>query len=349
MSTEELASQKDRVRIVDVRRLGVAMLCGLVMAIGAAGCAAAENMAALRPVRDYPLPGKATRWDYMSLDASRSRLFIAHLGDSAVVVMDTRTMALLAAIGDIGQVHGVLAIPELGRVYATATQTNEVVAIDAQSLKIVARIPTGAHPDGLAYAPGVHKVYVSDEEGRAETVVDVRSNRRVATIPLGGSVGNTQYDPASGHIFVNVQGTGELVEIDPITDKVVRRVPVPGADGNHGLLIESRLRLAFIACEGNDELLVMDLRTKKVVSRFRVGSQPDVLAYDAGLGWLYVASESGVIDRFKVSAQGTSRAGEAKIGANAHTLAVDPFTHDVYVPLKQAGKPPVLRVMRPVP
>ncbi|MGN6389845.1 MAG: YncE family protein [Burkholderiaceae bacterium] len=330
-------------------RLGLAAIaaCGSILSFSGVASAAAESAPALRLVRDYPLPGKATRWDYMSLDASRSLLFIAHLGDSAVVAVDTKTKAVLATIGNIGRVHGVVAIPELGRAYATATRTNEVVAIDAQSLKTVARTPTGAYPDGLAYAPNARKVYVSDEEGGTETVVDVGANRRVATIPLGGSVGNTQYDPVSGHIFVNVQGTAELVEIDPGTDKVIERIPVPGADGNHGLLIEPTLRLAFIACEGNDRLLVMDLRTKKVVAGFRVDGQPDVLAYDAGLGWLYVASESGLIHRFKVSGQGVSRAGDAKIGANAHTLAVDPATHEVYLPLKPAGKAPVLRVMRP--
>jgi DNA-binding beta-propeller fold protein YncE len=90
----------------------------------------------------------------------------------------------------------------------------------------------------------------------------------------------------------------------------------------------------------------MDLRTKKMVAEFPVTGKPDVLAYDAGLGLLYVASESGTVYLFKVS-QGVTKVGEEKIGANAHTVAVDPATHEVYLPLKEAGKPPVLRVMRP--
>jgi YVTN family beta-propeller protein len=311
-------------------------------------CAAAKpNTSVLRLVKDYPLPGKATRWDYMSLDASRSRLFIAHLGDSAVVVVDTKTKAVVGTVDHIGEVHGVVAIPELGRVYATATKTNEVVAIDATTLKITTRVPTGTHPDGLAYAPEVHKLHVSDEYGKTETVVDVQSNKRVATIPLGGNVGNTQYDPVSKHIFVNVQGTAELVEIDPVVDQIVQRIPVPSANGNHGLLVEPTLRLAFIACEANDKLLVMDLHAKKVVSEFQVAGKPDVLAYDAGVGLLYVASESGTVYQFKVSSQGVTEVGEEAVGANAHTVAVDPATHELYLPLKDAGKAPVLRVMRP--
>lgn len=303
----------------------------------------------LRQIRDYPLPGRATRWDYMSLDTSNSRLFMAHLGDSTVVVVNTKDKAVVGSIPGISAVHGVLAIPELGRAYASATGRNEVIAIDSASLKVTARIPAGKYPDGLAYAPGVHKLYVSDEEGRTETVIDVQSNKRVATIPLGGSVGNTQYDPASGHIFVNVQTTGELVEIDPTRDAVMQRIRLHGAAGNHGLLIEPALRLAFIACEGNGKLLVMDLRSRKVISAFDVGGDPDVLAYDQQLGMLYVASESGVVYQFKAGAEGVTKVGTVVIGANAHTIAVDPATHEVFLPLKEAGKPPILRVMRPAP
>jgi YVTN family beta-propeller protein len=328
------------------------LLVGLLFSGGATAGASNNgtgkpNGLVLHRVADYPLPGRATRWDYMSLDPLRSRLFIAHLGDSAVVVFDTDAKAVIGTIADVGEVHGTLAVPDLGRVYATATKTNEVVAIDAVSLQVLARIPTGRHPDGLAYDPGVHKLYVSDEYGKTETVIDTQTNKRVAAIPLGGEVGNTQYDPVSKHIFVNVQGTGELVEIDPGTDAILKRMPVPGADGNHGLLIEPNLRLAFIANEGNDRLLVMDLHSAQRVGNFAVGQGPDVLAYDPALGILYVASESGVVSAFKVSQQGVSKMGEIVAGANAHAVAVEPATHKIYLPLKEANKPPVLRVMQP--
>jgi len=313
----------------------------------AASSKRAPDSLAMNQVADYPLPGRATRWDYMSFDPLRSRLFIAHLGDSAVVVFDTDAKKVMGTIPDIGEVHGTLVVPNEGVAYATATKTDEVVAIDASTLKVLTRIPTGKHPDGLAYAPEAHKLYVSDEFGKTETVVDTRTNKRVATIRLGGEVGNTQYDPGSKHIFVNVQGTGELVEIDPASDAIVARIPIPEVNGNHGLLIEPNFRLAFIANEGNDRLLVMDLNTKKLVGNFTVGKGPDVLAYDVALGIVYVASESGIVSEIRVTREGVSKLGEDVVGANAHTVAIEPAAHKVYFPLKENGKPPVLRVMQP--
>jgi YVTN family beta-propeller protein len=301
----------------------------------------------LKVVADIPLGGNPTRLDYASLDTSRHLLFIAHLGDSAVIVFDTQSKRVVARIQGVSKVHGVLAVPELGRVYASATGTDEVVAIDEQTLKVIARMPGGVYPDGMAYVPELHKLYVSDEHGSTDTVIDVNTNARGATIPLGGDVGNTQYDPVSKHIFVNVQTRRQLLEIDPASDRVLARIELPGAEGNHGLLIESKQRRAFIACEGNDKLLVLDLESKKIIATFDVGKDPDVLAYDEALHTLYVAGEAGIVSIFKSESGQVSKIGESLLGPNAHVVAVDPTTHQSYFPLKDLGGKTVLRVMRP--
>ncbi|HEY9132726.1 MAG TPA: hypothetical protein VIM98_13285 [Dyella sp.] len=298
-------------------------------------------------VADAPLTGGATRWDYASLDPVAHRLYLAHLGDSVVTVFDTQTQKVVADVPNISHVHGVLFVPELGRVYASATGTNEVVAIDPATLKIVARMPAGTYPDGMAYAPEVHKLYVSDEHGDTDTVIDVRTHTRVATIPLGGEVGNTQYDPVSHHIFVNAQGRKQLAEIDPVTDKVVGQMDLPGAEGNHGLSIDSAARLAFIACEDNDKLIVVDLAKRSVLSTFAVAKKPDVLAFDRVLGWLYVAGESGEVSVFHVQGRSVSPMATDVLGADAHVVAVDEATHRAYFPLKSLEGKPALRITEP--
>lgn len=301
----------------------------------------------LTHVADVPLPGRSTRLDYESFDPVRHLLFIAHLGDSEVVVVDTQNSRVVARIGNIAEVHGVLVVPELSRVYASATGSNEVVAIDERTLKITARMPGGVYPDGMDYAPDTHKLYVSDETGGTETVIDTQSNRRINTIQLGGTVGNTHYDAASRHVFVNAQSQRQLVEIDPANDAVVARIDLPGAKGNHGLYIVPQFHLAFIACEDNARLLELDLLTRKVIQSFDVGDDPDVLAFDPGRGTLYVAGEAGIVSMFAVESSTVSKTGEGSIGSNAHVVGIDPSTHHVFFPLKNVDGRPVLRVMAP--
>ena len=301
----------------------------------------------LRTLRDVPLSGGTTRFDYQSFDPQSRRLYIAHLGDSSVTVFDVENEKLVGEVRNLSRVHGVRAVPELHRVYASATGSNELVVIDDSSLQIIARVPAGDYPDGIAYASKVNKIYVSDLHGKTDTVIDARTNQRVATIPLGGGAGNTQYDSVSEHIYVAVHGQNKLAEIDPMKDEVVGRYPLQGCNEPHGLVIDGERLLAFVACEENAKLAVFDLKTKTMTAIHDVGADPDVLAFDEGLNRLYVSAESGVITIFDEQDRTLAKIGEAFLASNAHSVAVDSRTHRVYFPLPNVGGKPVLRITLP--
>jgi DNA-binding beta-propeller fold protein YncE len=237
-------------------------------------------------------------------------------------------------------------VPAHSTVYASAAGNHEVAAIDEQTLKIVARIGGIRFPDGIAYAPAEHKVFVSDEAGGADVVIDARANKKVATIDLGGEAGNTHYDSVSHCILVAVQTRNQLVAIDPASDKIVARYDLPGSDHPHGFAIDEPGRLAFVTSEGNGKLQVVDLRTTKVASTHTVGDDPDVLAWDPDWRRLYVASESGVLSLFVADGAILHAVGEIK-APHAHTVAVDPRTHRVYLPLENIDGHPVLRIFTP--
>jgi hypothetical protein len=301
----------------------------------------------LRTIRDVPLSGGSTRFDYQSFDPNTGRLYIAHLGDDSMVVFDANKEVLVGEVKNLARVHGILAVPELHRIYASATGSNELAIIDDNTLEIVARAPAGDYPDGVAYASKASKIYVSDLHGKTDTVIDAKTNQRLTTISLGGGAGNTQYDSASEHIFATVHRQNELAEIDPSNDQIIGRYPLPGCSESHGLLIDSEHRLAFVACEGNAKLAVFDLEAKKMTAIQSVGADPDVLAFDKGLGRLYVSAESGIITVFDERGRKLEKMGEGFFAPNAHSVAVDSKTHRVYFPLQSVGGKPVLRVAVP--
>src|SRR5690349_6612450 len=301
----------------------------------------------LRVLADVPLNGGTTRFDYQSFDSNSGRLYIAHLGSDLMTVFDVNKQVVVGDVKDLKRVHGVLAVPELHRVYASATGTNELAVIDDQSLSIVARVPAGDYPDGIAYASKVNKIYVSDLHGKTDTVIDAKTNQRVTTIALGGGAGNSPYDSAGDRIFVTVDGREELAEIDPNSDQVVARYPLTGCKGSHGLLIDSEHRLAFAACEENSKLVVFDLQSRKTTATLTVGTDPDVLAFDSGLRRLYVSAESGIISVFEERDRGLAKIGEGFFAPNAHSVAVDSSTHRVYFPLQNLNGKPMLRIAIP--
>jgi hypothetical protein len=118
--------------------------------------AASENTkhVPLKKVADIPMPGPAARFDYQSLDSSQGRLYIAHMNADQLVVFDTKEREVVANLDGFSRVHGVWAVPELGRVYASVTGEHKVAAVDMKTLQTLARVGPINYPDSIAYAPG---------------------------------------------------------------------------------------------------------------------------------------------------------------------------------------------------
>lgn len=324
----------------------------LAVLLCALGCTTAAvpadhpESAPLKKVADVPLPGPAVRFDYQSLDLSRGRLYIAHMNADQLVVFDIRKRAVIANLDGFANIHGVCAVPELDRIYASVTGEHKVAVVDMQTLKIIAKTGPAKYPDGIAYAPGPKRVFVSDEHGDADVVIDATTNSFITSIPLGGGAGNTVYDPGSGRILVAVHEKNELVAIDPATAKITGRYPVTGIESPHGIALDVAGRLAFIAGEENSKLAVVDLANMRVLATYPVGKDPDVLAFDTGSKKLYVAAEFGNVTVFHED--GNTLVSEGTVSMpHAHTVSVDPGTHLVYFPLQDIDGHPVLRIMAP--
>jgi YVTN family beta-propeller protein len=302
-----------------------------------------------RSIVDVPLPGSASRFDYQSLDATSGRLFVAHMGADQVIVFDTRTQQVIKTVEGIQTPTGVLAVPELGRIFVAAAGSHDVAVIDAESLEVIAQIGHIGFPDGLDYAPAAKQVFVSDESGGGELVIDGTTDEVVTTIDIGGQAGNTHYDPGSGCILVAVQSVNQLAVIDPTTDRLVARYDIDAdCQSPHGFVIDAPQRRAFVTCEDNAILVIVDLETMAATATYPVGEGPDVLAFDPGWRRLYVASEAGVISVFDEQGTELNPVGECQ-ASHAHSVAVDPVTHQIYLPLENVDGKPVLRVLAPVP
>ena len=301
----------------------------------------------LETLIDIPMPGPAVRFDYQSLDAMNGRLYIAHMNADQLIVFDTQKRQVTANLDGFKRVHGVIAVPEIGRVFASATGDHQMATVDMKSLKIIAMAGPINYPDGLAYSPATKRVFVSDEHGGVDAVVDAQTNKLVTSIPLGGGAGNTLYDSGSGHILVAVHGANELVSIDPAAMKIVGRYKLQGVMNPHGIVLDQASRLAFIAGEENHSLAVFDLNAMKLLSVHEVGEDPDVLAFDPGLTRLYVSAESGTVTVFQESNRDLRQLGQFQM-PHAHTVTVDPKTHLVYFPLENVDGHPLLRIMQPV-
>lgn len=333
-----------------VRQLAIAvagvLLCGC--SSGASGGSPTGTLP-LRTVTDLVLPGDTSRFDYVSLDTTRHRLFISHLGASQIVVVNTDGPTVERTLDNVPSVHGVLVVPALNRMYAAATGSDQAVTYDATTLTEVNRAPTGKSPDGLAYDPDTNAVFLSNEAGTTVTEIDATTGQARREIDVGGEAGNVTYDPNTTRILVDVQTRNDLAVIDPTSGTVVERHPLAGCDHDHGLQLDLPHRRALVACDGNNRLLQVDLTTFAVTASFESGPEPDVLTLDTNLGRLYVLAESGVITVLDTSGATARVLARRSLADGAHSGTVDPDTHTLYVPIADLNGRPTLRTLTPTP
>jgi DNA-binding beta-propeller fold protein YncE len=320
-------------------------------------------------VGDYPLGASVDRTDYESVDPIARRLYIAKMGGGQLLVFDLERNRLVAQLDGFPKVTGVLVVSELHKVYASVPGSGvvqslvvglgmaglssghgAVVVRDTRTLKEFARLPGGVFPDGIAYDSKDRRVFVSDELGSAVSAIDADTDKFIGRIQTGGEVGNVRYDPGTDRVYVPVQSHNELIAIDPERRTVVARHALAGCEHPHGFIVAAVGGLGYVACDGNDRLLTVDLSTGRVLNKQPIAHDPDVLAMDANANRLYVATESGNLSTFNIAAASAPVSlGDVFVAEDAHTVAVDPDSHRLYFALANLNGQAALRVLAPRP
>src|ERR1700751_5511317 len=117
-------------------------VAGLCCAVTAAGATASLP---LRPVARVPLSGPPVRFDYTSLDPATHTLWISHMDADQLLAFDVVHRRITHTIAAPG-VHGVIPVPQPGRVYASATNAHEMLTIDSRTGTVLAHAPAGEYP-----------------------------------------------------------------------------------------------------------------------------------------------------------------------------------------------------------
>ncbi|HET9839454.1 MAG TPA: YncE family protein [Candidatus Angelobacter sp.] len=302
----------------------------------------------LKQVAAFDLPGPAgKRFDYLTIDYDDGYLLSAHLGPGLLYVIDLKDNKVIATIPDVPGVEGVEYVPDLRKAYTSDWREQKIGVIDLRQKKVIAKLSALDKPDGSAYAAPFHKLYVSDERAKAEIVIDVQTDKVVKTLYFKSETGMPQYDPVARLVYVNLQDLDVMTVIDPATDRVVTPVyTVSPCKGNHGMALDPEHRRAFLVCEGNERMAVLDLDQHKVITTLPVAPDPDVIKYDPGLKRIYVACYSGAISVFQEDDPDHFRKLEDfPVQHKVHSLAVDEHTHRVYVPEEEESGKQVARMI----
>jgi YVTN family beta-propeller protein len=219
-------------------------------------------------------------------------------------------------------------------------RTDGVTAIDLATGKATDRLVSGERVHAALAIPGTHDVISTNGTTNNALLFDGRSGRIRATIPTGTKPDAAVYDPATRTVWIMDPGSGEVTVVDPASAKVVATVAVGGslelgaADGRGRL---------YVNVEDRNEVVVLDTRAHKVVSRFPLAGcdGPTGIAYDPAVGEIVSACANGVA---VVSTPAGRRVASLPIGKGADGAAYDPVRHVVLIPAGRDGNLTVIRL-----
>jgi YVTN family beta-propeller protein len=230
--------------------------------------------------------------------------------------------------------HGVSFDPASGVAYVTRSGVDVVDVFDPRTMKFLKRIPVAADPDALVYDPCNKLLYVAGGDSNVATLIDPKTLATVGTIPLGGKPEFVVFDPRSGLLYQNLEDTNSVVVLDLARKAIVDRWSILPCRAPTGMALDERQERLFIGCKDNGLLAVVDIGARRVMTTVPIAKGVDSVAFDPQMQRIYTTGKSGVlvvIQQQQEPGSLYSVLDTISLHYGAHTLAVDPVTHSLYV------------------
>lgn len=318
----------------------------LAFAVGALlQSATAQPPSGYRVSQRFELGGEGG-WDYLSLDASAHRLYIARA--TRVMVVDVDSGKLAGEVPGTNGVHGVALIPKLGRGVTSNGRDNSATIFDLKTLKSIATVKTGEKPDSIIYDKASQHVLAFNGNSNNVTVIDPEKAEVVATIALPGRP-ETGVADGKGKVFVNLEDIAHLAVIDTTTNKAVDNWTLTGCEEPIGLAMDKKNRRLFAGCH-NKVMAVADADTGKVLASLPIGGGVDAVVFDHATQLAFSSNGEGTLtvvhedspDKFSVVENVPTEPG-------ARTLALDSASHKIYLATAKFGPAPAATADTPRP
>jgi YVTN family beta-propeller protein len=139
------------------------------------------------------------------------------------------------------------------------------------------QIAVGKGPEGIDMSPDGTEVWVAHSRDGGISVIDTATKKVKDTLPMAMKHSNrVKFTPDGKRVFVSDAEGGEILVIDAATHKALEHVKVGGVP--LGIQMQPDGARAYVA-DAESGILVLDLKTLKVVGKIETGTAPDGMAW----------------------------------------------------------------------
>lgn len=267
-------------------------------------------------------------FDYVTVDAAHRRVYAAHTGAGALLIVDADSGAVIHQI-KVGPMHGVAYSSNGTKVYSGNGDDKSVSESDPATFRVLRTVSVAGPVDAIAYDESNGHIYADEDDGTRMFVIDAKTMKQIGTVDLPGH--KPEYlavDPASHAIYQNIADKAEVAVIDPDTLKVSATIQTPELTNNHPLQYDAGFKQIVVG-GANGALSVYDTTGKKKFET-TMPAHVDQCDLDAATHMLACAGGTG-ITVFALAADAAPKAIGTYSGKyHVHTVAFDAKTHNLW-------------------
>jgi DNA-binding beta-propeller fold protein YncE len=267
-------------------------------------------------------------FDYVTVDAQRRRVYAAHGGGKALLIVDADSGKVLGQV-QVGPMAGVAVDPATGHVFTGNGRGNSVSEVDPVAMKVLRSVDTGGAVDAIAFDPANARIYADEDDGTHVYVIDAKTFKLVKSIVVPGH--KPEYlavDPQTHEVYQNIDDLSEVAVIDPVTLSVTRTIPTPEITANHPLQYDPDFHQIVVG--GTNGMMSAYTREGKKIGSLTV-PRFDQCNLDR-TQHIIACAGGGTITRILLK-DGAAPAilDSVAVSAGVHTTAIDPSTHAVFI------------------
>jgi hypothetical protein len=268
-------------------------------------------------------------FDYVTVDTPRRRVYAAHSGSQALLVVDADTGKVVTQV-KVGPLHGVAFDPKDGRAFTGDGDARTVSEVDPVAGNVLRSVDVPAPIDAIAFDPKSGRIYADEDDGTRVFVIDASTFKMIGTIDVPGH--KPEYlavDPVNGNVYQNIDDLGEVAVLDGATMKVARTFRTPDVGANHPLQYDSAYKAIVVG--GTKGILETFDPAGKQLGKIEIQPRVDQCSLDEAVHVVACAG-SGKLTFVKIAPDGTlSTIGSTDVAAGVHTVGVDAKAHRAWI------------------
>ena len=139
-------------------------------------------------------------------------------------------------------------------------------------------VPVGRGAEGFDVAPGGKELWTASAQAGTVAIIDLATKKVTDTLQANVRGANRlKFTPDGKLVLISSLSGAGLAILDAATHKEVKRIPIE--HGAAGIQMQPDGSRAFVACTGENYVMVLNLKSLDIVGRIDAGPAPDGLAW----------------------------------------------------------------------